>query len=65
MMQMHQFIRMRCESSISATLVALTAASVFEVSKARANCTCADEEEVKREIRGCTKSHIQRSHLHT
>lgn len=63
MMQMHQFIRTQCESSISATLVAVTAASVFEVSKAI--CTCADEEEVKREFRGCTKSHIQRSHLHT
>lgn len=49
MIQLNQFIRMRCESSISATLVAVTAASVSEVSKA--TCTCADEE-VKREIRG-------------
>lgn len=61
MMQMLHFIRTQCESSISATLVAATAASVFEVSKAI--CTCTDEGEVKREIRGCTK--IQHSHLHT
>lgn len=60
---MLHFIRTRCESSIGATLVAAAAASVLEVSKAI--CRCAGEGEVKREVRGCTKSHIQRSHLHT